>query len=212
MRKRVYKVIDIINDQHELTSKLITDNPFSKKSKQGKSRNIDLAPHTVVEDVDAEEKDSDQSTSSRSSTSSSVLSDYLPSELDTGLSLEHQALHLLGNGKEASMRGKPPKLPMELRKRTSSIGRRHNSQIVRGGAESSKWLQEYSLFNLQQQESSLLNNIGRNVSSSHYSPRSQLGDSESMVGMISEAMLASQIETQSVSHILAKLDKNTALA
>jgi len=38
----------------------------------------------------------------------------------------------------------------EILRKNSSMRRRHNSMVVRGGKESQKWLQEYSGFNLQE--------------------------------------------------------------
>lgn len=77
-------------------------------------------------------------------------------------------------------------------RKNSSMRRRHNSMIVRGGKESQKWLQEYSGFNLQEIQESLIMHLKNDQ-------KSECGTS-----MKSNSQISS-ISTQGLSQLNSKL-------
>lgn len=62
---------------------------------------------------------------------------------------------------------------IEMERKNSSMRRRHNSMVVRGGRESQKWLQEYSGFNLQEIQESFISHAKKGSTYNHSEMLSQ---------------------------------------
>ena len=193
MRKRIAKMIELVNGKQEIANLIIRGNPF-QSSKQHRFEN-DQGKIIEV----ANEDDQSESYESSQDDTSSHTSDYLPSEIDKGDSLNEN----LSNLQAANSVGKVqnPVKKQHLKIPRQSTERRHNSMIVRGGKESQKWLQEYSNFNLQEQSLNLLQSVHKQHSA--LSSRDQAEELSQIQGSVNAATTS---ESSNISQILTTLD------
>ncbi len=159
MRKRIAKVQNIVNNFHEMSQLLV------------KGRHVRKA-------ASLEENKGDSSTSSagrkaafRKNQVSTVAMDVVHEVLSSSSSDDDSSDDSQGmtNSDANGSAGGMHQLDINFKResldipRTSSISsrRRHMSMMVPGGRESTKWLQEYSNFNLQAIQESLIEHVNQ---------------------------------------------------